>query len=431
MKVTREKEEDRQVFLRIELEQTEVEKSLNQSYRRLVKQVKIPGFRQGKAPREVLERHIGREGLLEDALNNLLPEAYEQALKEEQIEAIASPRVEVVQTEPVVFTAVVPLKPTIELGEYHSIKLTPAKAEVTKEEIDAVIEQLRRQHGTWEPVERPVAFDDLVSMDVESQVEDRPFINQPGAQYQVMPNQPSPAPGFADQLVGMKVGEEKEFKLTLPEDYPTAELAGKEASFKVKVNELKQQHLPELDKEFAQLVSPDLKTMAALRKRLTGNLSIQAEQRTREEFEEKVIDAVVDLSKVEFPPVLVETEIERLMEQQANWLQQSGLGLEEYLSRMKKTEEELREETRPVAAKRVTRSLVLNKVAEAEKIEVTDEEITADLEKLVQGSENKTEMKERIGSPQVRGSMEQMLVTQKTIQRLAEIAKGSKDAPKK
>jgi len=431
MKVTREKEEDCQVFLRIELEPLEVEKSLKQSYRRLVQRANIPGFRQGKAPREVLERHIGKEGLLEDALNNLLPEAYEQALKEEQIEAIASPRVDIVQTEPVVITAVVPLKPVIELGDYRSIKLTPKKADVTREEIDAVIEQLRRQHGTWEPVERPVAFDDLVTMDVESQVEDKPFINQPGAQYQVMPNQPSPAPGFADQLAGMKVGEEKEFKLMLPRDYSPPELAGKEASFKVKINEIKQQHLPKLDKEFAQLVSPDLKTMAALKKRLTSNLSIQAEQRTREEFEEKVIDAVVDLSKVEFPPVLVDSELERLMEQQARWMQESGLKLEEYLSRMKKTEEELREETRPVAAKRVTRSLVLNKVAEAEKIEVTDEEITADLEKLVQGSENKTEMKERIGSPQVRGSMEQMLVTQKTIQRLVEIAKGSKDAPQK
>ena len=431
MKVTREKEEDCQVFLRIELDKLEVEKSLKQSYRRLVQRASIPGFRQGKAPREVLERHIGKEGLLEDALNSLLPEAYEQALKEEQIEAIANPKVDIVQTEPVVFTAVVPLKPTIELGDYRSIKLKPEKVEVTKEEIDTVIEQLRRQNGTWEPVERPVAFDDLVTMDVESQVEDKPFINQPGAQYQVMPNQPSPAPGFADQLAGMKVGEEKEFKLTLPQDYSPPELAGKEASFKVKINEIKQQHLPKLDKEFAQLVSPDLKTMAALKKRLTSNLSIQAEQRTKEEFEEKVIDAVVDLSKVEFPPVLVETEIERLMEQQARWMQESGLKLEEYLSRMNKTEEELREETRPVAAKRVTRSLVLNKVAEAEKIEVTDEEITADLEKLVQGSENKTEMKERIGSPQVRGSMEQMLVTQKTIQRLAEIAEGSKDAPKK
>jgi len=413
MKVTREKEEERQVFLRIELEQPEVDKALEQAYRRLVKQAKIPGFRQGKAPRAVLERYVGKDGLLEDALNTLLPEVYEQALKEEKIEAIANPQIEVVQNEPVVFTAVVPLKPAVELGDYQGIKLKPEKAEVTKEEIDAVIEQIRRQHGTWEPVERPVAFEDLVVMDVEARVEDKPFINQQGAQYQVMPNQPLPTPEFADQLIGMKVGEEKEFKLTLPEGYSQPELSGKEASFKVKINEVKQQQLPKLDKEFA------------------NNLSIQAEQKAREAFEEKVLDAVVDLSKVEFPPVLVDSELERLMEQQARWMQESGLALEEYLSRINKTEEELREELRPVADKRVTRSLVLGKVAEAEKIEVTDEEINADLKKLVQGAENKTEMEERTSSPQVRGSMEQLLATQKTVQRLVEIAKGSKNAPPK
>jgi trigger factor len=431
MKVTREKEEDRQVFLRIELEPPQIDQALEQAYRRLVKKASIPGFRQGKAPRAVLERYVGKDGLLEDAINNLLPEVYEQALKEEKIEAIADPQIEVVEREPVVFTAVVPLKPSVEIGDYKSIKLKPEKAEVTQEEVNTVIEQIRSQHSTWEPVERPLAFEDLITMDVESTVEDKPFINQQGAQYQVMPNQPLPTPDFAGQLLGMKVGEEKEFKLKLPQDYSQPELAGKEASFKVKVSEVKQQQLPKLDKEFARLVSPDLKTMAALKKRLVSNLTIQAEQKARDAFEEKVLDAVVDLSKVEFPPVLVESELERLMEQQARWMQESGLALEEYLSRIKKTAEELREELRPVAAKRVTRSLVLGKVAEEEKIEVTDDEITADLEKLVQGSDNKAEMKERTSLPQVRGSMEQMLATQKTIQRLVEIAKGSQNAPTK
>ena len=432
MKATREKEENRQVFLRIELDKAEVDKALEQAYRRLVKKAEIPGFRQGKAPRAVLERYVGKDGLLEDALNNLLPEVYEQVLKDENIEPIANPQIEVVQSEPVVFTAVVPLKPTVELGDYKSIRLKPEKAEVTKEEVDTVIEQIRRQHGNWEPVERPVAFEDLVVMDVEARADDKPFINQPGAQYQVMPNQPLPAPEFADRLIGMKVGEEKEFKLQLPDDYSQTELAGKEASFRVKVNEVKQQQLPKLDKEFAQTVSPDLKTVAALRQRVTSNLSLQVEQRAKEAFEEKVLDAVVESSKMEFPPVLVDSELERLMEQQARWMQESGLDLEGYLSRINKTEEELREELRPVAAKRVTRSLVLGKVAEAEKIEVTEEEITADLEKIVQSAENKTEMKERAESSQVRGSMEQLLATQKTVQRLVDIAKGSKkSAPKK
>jgi trigger factor len=430
MKVTREKEENNQVFLRIELEKPEVEKSLEQAYRRLVNKAKIPGFRQGKAPRAVLERYIGKESLMEDALNDLLPDVYRQALKEQQIEAIASPEIEVVQTEPVVFTAVVPLKPTVELGDYKSLRLAPEEKEVTKADVDAVIEQLRRQHGTWEPVEHPVAPDDLVTMDVESQAEGKPFINQPGAQYQVVPGQSLPVPGFAEQLVGMNIGEEKGFKLKLPDDYSKSELAGKEASFKVKINEIKLQRLPKLDSEFAQLVSPEFKIMAALRKQLAKNLRLQAEQRTREAFEEKVIDAVVDMSKAEFPPVLVEAEIEHLMEQQARWLEGSGIGVEEYLSQIKKTGEEMREEMRPVAVRRVTRSLVLGRVAEAEKIEVTDEEITAELEKMVESAEKKAEMRERIDSPQVRDSMAQMLTTQKTVRRLVEIAGGPQEPPK-
>jgi trigger factor len=429
MKVTREKEENNQVFLRIELEKPEVDKSLEQAYRRLVSKAKIPGFRQGKAPRAVLERYIGKESLMEDALNELLPDVYQQALKEQQIEAIASPEIEVVQTEPVVFTAVVPLKPTVELGDYKGLRLAPEKSEVTKDEVDAVIEQLRRQHGTFEPVERPVAFGDLVTMDVESQAEGKPFINQPGAQYQVVSGQPLPVPGFAEELIGLEIGGEKEFKLKLPEDYSKSELAGKEASFKVKINETKQQSLPKLDSEFARLISPEFKTMAALRKQLAKNLRLQAEQRTREAFEDKVIDAVVDMSKVEFPPVLVEAEMEHLMEQQARWLEGSGLGVEEYLSRINKKEDEVREEMRPVAVRRVTRSLVLGRVAEAEKIEVTDEEITAELEKMVESAENKAEMKERINSPQVRDSMAQMLATQKTVRRLVEIAGGPQEAP--
>lgn len=432
MKVTREKEENCQAFLRIEMEPAEVEESLEQSYRRLVRKANIPGFRKGKAPRAVLERFIGRDSLLDDALSNLLPQAYEQAIKEQQIEAIANPAVEIAQTDPVVFKATVPLKPTIELGDYQQIRLTPESVEVTKDEVDAVMEQLRRQHGTWEPVERAVSFDDLVTLDIESHIEGKLFINQQGVQYRVMHNQPFPVPGFAEQLSGMKGGEEKEFTLQLPEDYPRAELAGKEALFKVKVNEVKQQRLPKLNNEFARLVNPELKTLASLRKQVSTNLRLRAEQKAREEFEERVIDAVVDLSQAEFPPVLVETEIDRLMDQQAGWLQESGRGLEEYLGRVNKTEEELREELRPLATKRITRSLVLGRVAEEEKIEVDDAEISAELEKLVQGAaENRGEVEKRLNSPQVRGSMEQLLTTRKTIQRLVEIAGGSIEAEEK
>ena len=432
MKVTREKEEDCQVFLTIELEPAEVEEALEQSYRRLAKRANIPGFRKGKAPRAVLERHLGKDRLLEDALNELLPQAYEKALKDEGIEAVASPSIEVTQTDPVVFKATVPLKPTITLGDYRSLKLKAEPATVKDEEVEAVIEQLRRQHGTWEPVERAAAFDDLVTMDVEGYVEEKPLVSQQGVQYQLLKDQPMPLPGFAEQLVGIKAGEEKEFKLQLPQDYPQAEVAGKEARFKVKVAEIKQQRLPKLDKEFVQTVNPELKTMAALRKQLSVNLLIRAEQKAKEEFEDKVLDAVVGLSQVAFPPVLVDSEVERLMEQQTRWLQAGGGGMEEYLSRVGKTEKEIREEMHPLATKRVSRSLVLGKFAEEAKIKVTDAEINAELESIVQSAGgDKDEMRKRLDSSQARLSVEQILITRKAIEQLVEIAGGAKGAGKK
>ena len=432
MKVTREKTENSQAFLRIEMEPAEVEESLEQSYQRLAKKANIPGFRKGKAPRVVLERYIGRDSLLEDALNNLLPQAYEKALKEQEIEAIANPSIEIAQTDPVVFKATVPLKPTIELGDYQQIRLAPEPVELTEDEVNTVIEQLRRQHATWEPVERPADFDDLVALDIESHIEEKPFINQQGVQYQILHDQPLPVPGFAEQLSGMKGGEEKEFKLKLPEDYSRAELAGKEARFKVRVSEIKQQRLPELDDEFASLVNPDLKTLDSLRERISANLRLMAEEKAKREFEERVVEAVVDSSQVEFPPVLVEMEIARLFDQQARQLQTSNIGLEEYLGRVGKTEEELREELRPLAIKRVTSSLVLGRTAEEEKIEVSDAEINAELENMVQSvTGNKDEVKKRLDSPQARGSIGQLLATRKTIQRLVEIAGGSTNARKK
>ena len=425
MKVSKEKEENRQVSLRVEMEPAEVEKYLEESYQYLVKKARIPGFRKGKASREVLERHIGRDGLLEEALNRLLPQAYEQAIKEQGIEAAATPSIEIEQTDPVVFKATVPLRPAVKLGDYHQLRLTPEAVEVSEDNVNAVIEQLRRQHGTWEPVEREVGFDDLVALDIESHIEGKPFINQPGVQYEVLRDQPLPVPGFAEQLVGMKGGGEKEFQLKLPADYPRAELGGKEAHFKVKVSEVKQLRLPPLGDEFAALVNPELKTLGLLREKISSSLRLRAEEKAKEEFEERVIDGVVSESQVEFPPLLVDMEIAHLLDQQARWLQASG-------RRLNKSGEELREELRPLATKRVTRSLVLEKVAEEEKIEVSDGEIKAELENIARSVRGgKGEVQEWLNSPQAHSSVEQSLTRRKTVQRLVEIAGGAKDAQEK
>jgi trigger factor len=432
MKVTREKEENRQVVLNIEMEPAEMQTELDLAYHRLVQRTEIPGFRKGKAPREVLERYIGKDRLLEDALQNLLPQAYEKALKEQELEPVASPDIEITQTDPVIFKATVPLKPVVELGDYQSIRLKPEPPDAIDDELNNMIEQLRRQHGSWEPAERPAAFDDLVTIDVESQVEGKPFISQPDVQYQLNKNQTAPAPGFAEKLVGMKGGEEKEFKLQLPENYAQAELSGKEASFKVKVTEIKQLKLPELDDEFAAAVNPEFKTFDGLKERISTNLRLMAEDRARMEFEEKVVDAAVSLSQVDFPTVLVEAEIDRTLEQQARQLQANNMAMEEYLSRIGKKEEELREELRPAATKRVMRSLVLGEVNKAEKIEVSEADIDAELERMIEGAgEKKDEARKQLNTPQVRSSLEQVVATRKTVQRLVEIAESPKRAAKK
>jgi len=432
VKVTREKTENSQAFLNIEMEPPEVEEYLKKSYNRLVKKANIPGFRKGKAPREILEQYIGKESLLEDALNTLIPQAYERAIEEQQIEAFARPSIEIVQTDPVIFKATVPLKPTVKLDDYHNIQVAEEPVEVTDDDVNAVIEQLRYQHANWEPVERPVEFEDLVVLDVESKIEGEPFLNEKGAQYQVLRNAPFPVPGFAEQLVGMKVGEDKEFKLQFPSDYPRSELAGKEPWFMVRVTEVKRQVLPELNDEFVREVSADLKDLDMLREKVSEDLRLRAEERARIDFEERVIDAVVDLAEVEFPPILIELEIAQLLDEQSRRLQMGGRGMEEYLRSINKTEEELREELRPVATKRITRSLVLEKIAEEEKVEVTESEVDTEIENMVKRvAENKDRLQESLNTPQARESVRQMLITRKTLQRLLEIARGSKEGEKK
>ena len=426
MKVTNEKTENSQTFLTIEMEPDEVEKSLEMSCYRLAKKTNIPGFRKGKAPRAILERYIGKERLLEDALNSLLPEAYEKAIKEQNIEAFAQPHIEIAQTDPVIFKVAVPLPPTIKLGDYHHIQVTPEPVELTEDGVSVAIEQLRHQRATWEPAERPVDFNDLLVLDIESNIENEPLINQKGVQYQVLHDLPLPAPGFTEQLVGMKRDEEKEFKLQFPSDYSRSELAGKEPSFKVRVTEIKQESLPELDDEFVRGVNPDIKTVALFRERVSADLKLKAEEKARIDFEERVIEAVADLTELEFPPILVEMEINRLLNEQSRRLQMGGQGLEEYLKSQHKTEVELREELQPLATKMVIRSLVLVKVTEEEKIESSDSEVDAEIENMVKSTtDHKDKLQNFLNTPQSRESIEQLLITRKAIQRLVEIAKGS------
>ena len=434
MKVTDKKEENRQAVLTVEMEPAEVEEYLEKAYRKMVKKVQIPGFRKGKAPRPVLESHVGKDSLLEDALNNLLPRACEEAIKEQQIEAFAQPTVELTQTKPVVFKATVPLPPAVELGKYDTVKVKQKKATVRKADVTAILEQLRHQRAIWEPVERPVQFDDLVILDVDGTVEGKAFINREGAQYPVRKDASYPAQGFADELLGMKRDEEKGFKLTFPKDHPEAELVGKEASFRVKIIEVKEEKLPELDDELAKGLDSELKTLEALRQRIATNLKHRAEEKARQDFEDEVIGAAVKMSRVEYPPLMVDVEVDRMIGQQMQQLQQQVSSPEEFRQRLNEMPAaKVRQEIRPAAEERLTRSLVLAKIATEEKIEVSDKEIDAEIELLTQdtAAENKEEQLKLLNAAENREQFKQVLLMRKTIEGLLDRAKGATRRAKK
>jgi len=392
LKVTKDKVENCQAFLTIEMEPAEMEEGLQHAYERVVQKTNIPGFRRGKAPRAIVERTLGRSKLLEEALDHLLPQAYQQAIKEQTIEPYAQPELDIKQTDPLIFNAVVPLMPTVTLGDYRSIRMQPEPVEIKEENINAVIEEFRHQHATWEPVARALDYNDLAIIDINGDVEAKPYVKKAAAQVQVTKDLISPAPGFADQIVGMKKGEEKEFNITFPADYPHKTVAGKEGHFKVKLHEIKEEKLPELNDDFVAQVSPDLKTLDALKEEVAKSLKLRSEERARIDFEEKLINAVVAQAQVEYPPVLVDLEINRILNEQTRQLQ-----------------------------------LVLGKIASEEKIEVTEADIETGINNMTRNvaDDKKEEFRRLLDTPRTRESLEQSLKTRQTIERLVEIAKNT------
>ncbi|MDD5095848.1 MAG: trigger factor, partial [Dehalococcoidia bacterium] len=427
MKVSSERIEGCQLALTIEAEPEEMEKALEKAYRRLVNRVVVPGFRKGKAPRHMLERHIGHESMVTEALDHLVPELYEQAIKEQGIEALGQPQLEVVQPEPPIFKAIVPLKPVVELGDYCSVKVIPEVVEIPDDEVEESMKNLRHSHASWEPVEREARLGDMVALDVTATTEGNTVLEKNGTTYRITEGSVSPVPGFAEKLVEMNAGEEKEFTLPFPEDYPSTELAGKDCLFKVSISEIKEERLPELNDEFVKSLNQDLETLEQLRERMANNLKAVAEREMRGKLESQAIEAAIGVSKVEFPEALVEHEVNRMGNDQL--MRMGGITLEAYLGYRGVTEDEFRNELRPMAEKRVRNSLVLSAICEAEKIEVTDSDVDTEVERMLQDvrehgdqEDQSAQMREWFSSPQARESLRGELLTRKTIDRLVEIA---------
>ncbi len=430
MKITREDSSQLQVSLNIELESDDIEPYLERSYKRVVNKVQIPGFRPGKAPRYIVQTFMGKEAMVRESLDLILQESLDKAIKEENLETMGEPDVELVEIEPLSFKAVVPLEPAVDLGSFRSLRLTPDPVEVTDEELDASIEGMRYDSAPWEPVERPVKFGDLLTLDVDGTIEGNSVVDVQGAEFLPAQDNEIPFPGFSIHLEGIGHGESKEFTLAVPEDYRDASIAGKEARFKVKVSEIKEKQLPELNDEFAKGVGDGHESVDALRASVLEQMTQQAESTTRRAFQEKVLLQVIEGASIEFSELTATREIDHLMEDRTRALEGSRIDMDTYLKSVGKTQEELREELRPVAQERLTRAIVLRTLAKDEDIDVTSEEIDAEVDSMVSGSANNSdELRRLFSSEDARSSIGNTLLTRKVLDRLAALVQAEDEEP--
>jgi len=425
MKILAQEHENGQAVLRIEVEPPELEKSVDTAFRDLSKKTRIPGFRKGKVPRHILEGYLGKDSLQQEALEKLIPQLCGQVAQEQELDVIAQPQAEILEMQPaVVFKATFPLRPKVELGDYRSTRIDLEPVEVTEEQIDATLDQLRNQRAIWVPVERPVQFEDMAVMDIEQRLEAVDPISYEGQQLPIVEGSPLPVPGFSEQVAGMEKGQEKEFTLSFPNDHESPQLAGMSYTFKVRVTEIKERKLPDLDDEFAKSLEEEVETVDALRGLVAERLRAAAEQRAKADYEAKALQAVVDAATVEFPPVLVDHETDQILKDRDQMLRTQG-GLEAYLRTVNKTEEEIKEELRPQAVERLKRSLVLGKFIEVERLDITAPEIDAEIEKITTTSEERAEeLRGVFDNVEGRRWVHNRLEVDKAMERLTDIVSG-------
>ncbi|HXG42555.1 MAG TPA: trigger factor [Dehalococcoidia bacterium] len=423
VKVSAERTQDCQAVLEIRVEPEHLEPYLERAYRRLAQRTEVPGFRRGKAPRVMLERYLGRHRLLHEALDILVPEVVRQALDQEGIEPFDRPTVEVVQEEPPVIKATVPLAPVVELGDYRSLRLPRPQAEVDPSEVDAALEELRHRYALHEPVDRPVQWGDIVRLDIRVQADGRTLVSEEDVELRLREGTVLVLPGLADGILGMAKGEEKVFELPVPEDYPRREVAGRTARATVRVHEVKQERLPDLDDDFARQVGEGFPDLASLRRRLEDDIRQRKQQELESSYRLQAVDALVQAAeRIEYPPVLLEQEVERLLRDEAR---AAGRDVDRYLEQLRRSPEEAWQELRPRAEERLRRSLALSKLAELEGIQVPDEEVQAEIDSIVAaGGPDAQQLRALLESPAGRDSIRRTLLTRKTIDRLVEIVSG-------
>jgi trigger factor len=427
-----------QVVLDITTDEQEFEKALQRAYRKVVNQVRLPGFRPGKAPRFVIERMLGREVLIEQADRDLLDPLYQQALDQEQINPVGEPEVEIYQTEPLAFKVTVQVYPTIDLGGYQEVRVEPRPVAVTDEQVEEAIERLRSNRSPWNELAeaRPAREGDRVTVDVElwEKGADEPY-REPITDSTYILGKDNLFAQLRDALIGANAGDIQSVEIEFAEDDETAEagMRGKTMVYTLTLKKIEEQELVALDDEFASTASEGrATTVEALRNDVRKDLMRAERQKARNEVATEVVNAMSALATIDVPPVMVDKQVDSDVEDLRNRLSQEQQTLESYLRLKGQSEEELREELRPEAARRLRNSLVLREIATREGVSVSAQDIDAEIDRLIGTSENREQLRQIYSGNYIRNLLENELFERKLMDHVIGIAtegRGPADPP--
>jgi trigger factor len=427
MKASWEKIEKNKVQLQIEVDADQVAVALDKAFKKVAPKINVPGFRKGKVPRAIFEAKFGVESLYQDAIDIILPEAYMEAIQQNEIVPVDRPEVDVQQFakgQALQFTATVAVKPEVTLGEYKGIEVPEKTSEVTAEEIQAELERLQQRHAELVVIEEGAAQNgDTVVLDFDGYVDGVPFEGGKSEKYTLELGSGSFIPGFEEQVVGLSAGDEKDIEVKFPEDYHSEELKGKAAVFKIKLHDIKRKNLPELDDEFAKDVS-EFDTLDEFKQDIEKRLLDRKVKSNQQEIETAVVEKAAEAAEVEIPQAMVETEVDQMFKDFTNRLQMQGMDLNMYFQFTGQNEEVVKEQMKGDAEKRVRNNLVLEAIGKAENIEASEEELTEELEKMAQQYQRSLEEIRTILS--ANGGLESLkseLTVKKTVDFLVENSK--------
>ncbi|GER69207.1 trigger factor [Weizmannia acidilactici] len=381
-----EKTERNQGILTVEVDAAAVDESLDKAFKKIVKRINVPGFRKGKVPRAIFEKRFGVESLYQDALDMLVPAEYAKAVDETGIEPVDTPSIDIEQMEKgksLIFKATVTVKPEVKLGEYKGLEVEKPDTEVTDEDVENELKKMQERLAELVVKEDgELEMGDTVVIDFEGFVDGEAFEGGSAENYSLELGSGSFIPGFEEQLVGAKTGDEKEINVTFPEEYHAAELAGKPATFKVKVHEIKAKHLPELNDEFAQDADDEVETLDALKEKIKKDLKESKEHAAKHAVEDAVVEKAAENAEMDIPEAMIETEVNRMLQEFEQNLAAQGLNLQLYYQFSGQDEAALRGQMKEDAEKRVRYNLTLEAIANAENLEASDEEVEEELKRM-------------------------------------------------